>query len=169
MARDLGQAEAELDFQHEADHEDSKVCTCAKVCTDTESSVVGSLSMGLATVEGGAVSGAARVDRESGVWAITVTPDTREALSISLPPASDWEADGAVCTSDGRALSIGAAHIVTGQADQPERNTAATGTPTISGTPQLGDELTTESVRVWVVGYDGMTFGSGRCNDESGG
>ena len=130
--------------------------------------------MGLATVEGGAVTGAARVDGESGVWAITVTPDTREALSISLPPASDREADGAVCTSDGRALSIGAAHIVTGPADQPERNTAATGTaatrtPTISGTPQLGDELTTESVRVWVVGYDGMTFGSGRCNDESGG
>ena len=75
--------------------------------------------MGLATVEGGAVTGAARVDGESGVRAITVTPDTREALSISLPSASDREADGAVCTSDGRALSIGAAHIVTGPADQP--------------------------------------------------
>ena len=66
------------------------------------------------TVAGGAVSGAARVDGESGVWAITVTPDTREALSISLPPAADCDADGAVCTSDGRALSIGAAHIVGG-------------------------------------------------------
>ena len=66
------------------------------------------------TVEGGAVTGAARVDGESGVWDITVTPDTREALSISLPPAADCDADGAVCTSDGRALSIGAAHIVTG-------------------------------------------------------
>ena len=66
------------------------------------------------TVGGGAVTGAARVDGESGVWAIAVTPDTREALSISLPPAADCEADGAVCTSDGRALSIGAAHIVGG-------------------------------------------------------
>ena len=94
------------------------------------------------TVEGSAVTGAARVDGESGVWEITVTPDTREALSISLPPASDCDADGAVCTSDGRALSIGAAHIVTGPADQPERNTAATGTPTISGTPQVGETLT---------------------------
>ena len=66
------------------------------------------------TLEGGAVTGAARVDGESGVWAITVTPDTREALSISLPPAADCAADGAVCTSDGRALLIGAAHIVGG-------------------------------------------------------
>ena len=66
------------------------------------------------TVAGGAVTGAARVDGETGVWAITVTPDTREALSISLPPASDCDTDGAVCTSDGRALSIGAAHIVNG-------------------------------------------------------
>ena len=66
------------------------------------------------TVTGGAVTGAARVAGASGVWAITVTPDTREALSISLAPAADCAADGAVCTADGRALSIGAAHIVTG-------------------------------------------------------
>ena len=66
------------------------------------------------TVAGGAVTGAARVDGASGVWAITVTPDTREALSISLAPAADCAADGAVCTADGRALSIGAAHIVGG-------------------------------------------------------
>ena len=31
-----------------------------------------------------------------------------------------------------------------------------------------GAWVTTESVRVWVVGYDGMTFGSGWRNDESG-
>ncbi len=32
-----------------------------------------------------------------------------------------------------------------------------------------GNWLTTESVRVWVVGYDGMVFGSGWHHDESGG
>ena len=72
------------------------------------------------TVEGGAVTGAARVDGESGVWEITVTPDTREALSISLPPAADCEADGAVCTSDGRALSGGAVHIVNGPGSEAQ-------------------------------------------------
>ena len=91
------------------------------------------------TVTGGAVTGAARVDGEIGVWAIAVTPDSREELSIALAPTEDCAADGAVCTSDGRALSSGAAAIVFGP---PERNTAATGTPAISGTPQVGEELT---------------------------
>ena len=85
------------------------------------------------------MTGAARVDGEIGVWAIAVTPDSREELSIALAPTEDCAADGAVCTSDGRALSSGAAAIVFGP---PERNTAATGTPAISGTPQVGEELT---------------------------
>ena len=97
------------------------------------------------TVDGGTVTGAARVDGETGVWDITVTPDTREALSISLPPVPNCDADGAVCTPDRRALSIWAAAIVTGPADQPESNTAATGTPTISGTPQVGGTLTADT------------------------
>ena len=84
-------------------------------------------------------------DGETGLWDITVTPDTREALSISLPPVSNCDADGAVCTPDRRALSIWAAAIVTGPADQPEPNTAATGTPTISGTPQVGGTLTADT------------------------
>ena len=54
------------------------------------------------TVTGGAVTGAARVAGASGGWAITVTPDSREELSITLAPAVDCAADGAVCTSDGR-------------------------------------------------------------------
>ena len=36
------------------------------------------------TVAGGAATGAARVDGESGVWEITVTPDSRDDLSIAL-------------------------------------------------------------------------------------
>ena len=94
------------------------------------------------TVAGGAVTGAARVDGESGAWEITVAPDSREALSITLAPAAECAADGAVCTSDGRALSTRAAAIVNGPADEPERNTAATGTPTIGGTAQVGEALT---------------------------
>ena len=98
------------------------------------------------TVTGGAVTGAARVDGEPGVWAITVTPNTREALSITLAPTADCEADGAVCTADGRALLIGAAHLVNGPPDYArESNTEATGTPTISGTPQVGETLTADT------------------------
>ena len=73
------------------------------------------------TVAGGAVTGAARVDGASGVWAITVTPATREALSITLAPAAECAADGAVCTLDGRALSTGAAASVIGPGPETQQ------------------------------------------------
>ena len=38
----------------------------------------------------------------------------------------------------------------------------------IPDAPAEGNWVTTEDVRVWVVGYDGMTFGSGWRHDESG-
>ncbi len=66
------------------------------------------------TVAGAAVTGAARVYAETGVWVITVTPDSREDLSITLARTEDCEAEGAVCTSDGRTLSAAPAHIVLG-------------------------------------------------------
>ena len=72
------------------------------------------------TAAGGAATGAARVDGESGVWEITVTPDSRDDLSIALARTEDCEAEGAVCTSDGRALSVVPAHIVPGPGPETE-------------------------------------------------
>ncbi len=66
------------------------------------------------TVTGGAVTGAARVDGQSGVWQITVTPSTRGELSIYLDPTTDCEATGAVCPSDNRALSTWFLHLLLG-------------------------------------------------------
>ena len=88
-------------------------------------------------VAGGAVTGAARVGGASGVWAITVTPDSREELSITLAPAADCAADCAVCTSDGRALSNGAAHIVPGPG--PETDTQQALTARFEGLPEAHD------------------------------
>ena len=42
------------------------------------------------------------------------------------------------------------------------------GTDMLEATAE-GNWVTTESVRVWVVGYNGMVFGSGWRNEESGG
>ena len=98
------------------------------------------------TVAGGAVTGAARIDGETGVWAITVTPATREALSISLAPAADCAADGAVCTSDGRALSNGAAAIVNGPG--PETQTQPDLTAAFEGLPASHDGESAFSFRV---------------------
>ena len=87
------------------------------------------------TVAGGAVTGAARVDGESGVWEITVTPDSREDLSIALARTEDCEAEGAVCTSDGRTLSVVAAYIVIGPG--PETEPALTAS--FEGLPEAHD------------------------------
>ena len=112
-------------------------------------------------VAGGAVTGAARVDGKSGVWSITVTPATREELSIALAPAADCAADGAVCTSDGRPLSVGAAHILSGPGpDEPESNTPAAGAPAIGGTAQVGEELTASTSGISDAdGLDSASFG----------
>ena len=91
------------------------------------------------TVAGGVVNGAARVDGESGVWAIEVTPDTRAALSITLAPAADCEVDGAVCTADGRPLSIGAAHIVSGPAPETHTQEEQALTASFEGLPEAHD------------------------------
>ena len=54
-----------------------------------------------------------------------------------LPPTIDCAAQGAICTGDGRGLSVGQAILVLGP-----QNSAATGAPTINGTAQVGQTLT---------------------------
>ena len=38
-------------------------------------------------------------------WEITVRPDSSGAVTVVLPVTGDCEADGAICTEDGRDLS----------------------------------------------------------------
>ena len=110
------------------------------------------------TVAGGAVTGAARVDGESGVWEITVTPDSREDLSITLARTEDCEAEGAVCTSDGRTLSAVPAHIVPGPG--PETEPALTAE--LQGLPEVHDGEDTFHFRVAFSENIGIGFRSMR-------
>ena len=59
------------------------------------------------SVTDGDVTGARRVDGRHDLWEITVEPDSREAVTISLPGGSACGAAGAVCTrgDDPRPLS----------------------------------------------------------------
>ena len=62
------------------------------------------------TVTGGEVVKARRLepgssDSKNVRWEISVTPDGNGAVVIVLPPTTDCEADGALCTKDGRGLS----------------------------------------------------------------
>ena len=58
------------------------------------------------SVTGGTVNKAKRLTQGSNIgWTITVTPDSAADVTIELPATADCEAQGAVCTADGRKLS----------------------------------------------------------------
>ena len=70
------------------------------------------------TVTGGRVTSARRVDGRSDRWEITIQPDAND-VRISLLPTTSCNANGAVCTQDGHALSNGLSATVTGPAAKP--------------------------------------------------
>ncbi len=58
------------------------------------------------SVTDGEVTSARRLTQGSNIgWTITVTPDSAADVTIVLPVTTDCDADGAVCTADGRKLS----------------------------------------------------------------
>ena len=58
------------------------------------------------TVTGGTVKKAQRLEQGSNIgWRITVSPDSSGAVTIILPITEDCDAQGAICTEDGRKLS----------------------------------------------------------------
>ena len=58
------------------------------------------------TVTGGEVVKARRLEQGKNVrWEISVLPDGDGTMTIALPATTDCDADGAVCTDDGRMLS----------------------------------------------------------------
>ena len=57
------------------------------------------------TATGGTVTGARRVDGSSALWELTVEPSGADAVTVTLSASAACGEPGAVCTSDGRALS----------------------------------------------------------------
>ena len=58
------------------------------------------------TVTGGAVRKAQRLEQGSNIgWRITVRPDGNGQVAVVLPGTTDCDAQGAICTEDGRKLS----------------------------------------------------------------
>ena len=58
------------------------------------------------TVEGGKVTGARRLVKGSNIgWEIVVQPDSNADVTVKLPVSEDCDAQGAICTEDGRMLS----------------------------------------------------------------
>ena len=101
------------------------------------------------------VEAASRVDDRSDLWEVRLTPESGSMVTVSLLPAADCDAAGAVCTEDGRMLSFGVARIILG----PPPNSLATGQPSISGTAQVGSSLTADTSGIADEdGLDNVTF-----------
>ena len=116
------------------------------------------------TVKGGTVDGARRLVSGSNIgWQIKIRPTSDGDVTIVLPITEDCEADGAICTGDGTMLSSPLEFTVSGPtsqqtSQQPQENTAATGSPTISGTVQVGQTLAASTTGI--TDPDGTTNAS---------
>ena len=67
------------------------------------------------TVTGGEVTGARRLEPGRNIgWEITVRPSGNGDVTVTLPATTDCEAQGAICTGDGRMLSAGVTLTVSG-------------------------------------------------------
>ena len=66
-------------------------------------------------VTGGSVEKAQRTDKPSNIpWRIEIKPQGNGAVTVELPATTDCNADGAICTGDGRKLSNSLSFTVSG-------------------------------------------------------
>ena len=107
------------------------------------------------TVEGGTVTRAKRQQKPSNMlWTIHVQPEGNASVTVVLPATVDCDAEGAICTGDGRPLSNRLEFTVAGPVE-PASNSAATGLPTITGTVRVGETLTADVTSI--ADDDGLT------------
>ena len=106
------------------------------------------------TVTGGEVKGARRLEPGKNIrWEVKIGPTSSGNVTVVLPETTDCDAQGAICTEDGRKLSAGVELVIPGPP-----NSAATGAPTISGTAQVGGTLTAATTTI--ADADGLTNAS---------
>ena len=90
------------------------------------------------TVSGGTITNVRQLETGKNLkWEITLQPSGNEEVTVILLPTIDCADHDAICTGDGRGLSVGQAILVLGPP-----NSAASGAPTINGTAQVGEILT---------------------------
>ena len=109
------------------------------------------------TVTEGEVTRARQMEPPGNVrWEISVEPSSGAGVTVSLPATTDCEAQGAVCTADGRMLSSPLEFTVGGPAAQQQAaNSPATGALAISGTARVGEPLAASTSGI--ADEDGLT------------
>ena len=108
-------------------------------------------------VTGGTVTAAARVDDRKDLWELTIQPSENGAVSILTPLDRACTEVGALCTADGRTLTVAPALQVAGP--PPQVNSPATGAPTVTGTARVGETLTADTSGIADTdGLDNVSF-----------
>ena len=79
------------------------------------------------------------VKNENQRWTVHVAPNGNATATLTLPATTDCEAQGAICTADGRKLSGDLTVSVL------RRNDAPTGAPAIQGNAHVGQILTADT------------------------
>ena len=109
-------------------------------------------------VAGGRATKAGRVNRRRDLWELTVEPDSLADVTVTLEAGAACGTPAAVCAKDGRALSETVAATVAGPDGAPA-NAPAAGAPTIRGTAQVGETLSTSTSGVSDAdGLENATF-----------
>ena len=97
-------------------------------------------------VIGGTVTDVSQLETGKNLrWEITVQPSGNEEVIVTLPPTIDCATQGAICTGDGRMLSVALAILVPGPQNAP----------TITGTARVGETLTASTTGI--TDSDGLT------------
>ncbi len=101
-------------------------------------------------VTGGKVSSVEAADDHGRAWAVSVTPESADAVTIEIEADLDCALSGAVCTADGRRLFNRMELRV-----EPMEKNPPTGAPIIRGTVEAGQTLTADTSGI--ADADGLT------------
>ena len=130
-----------------SEHGGDEDFSCRIYFTEVVSTTAGALRDHVLAVTGGVVSGVEAVGDDGRIWAVSVTPESADAVTIEIEAGLDCELSGAICTADGRRLFNRMELDVAGPppaADGPEpdgQNNPATGPPAIRGQARVGATL----------------------------
>ena len=108
------------------------------------------LSEHVLSVSGGVVSSVENVGGVGRIWEVSVTPQARDTITITIEADLDCGLQGAICTADGRRLFNRMELKLELVADH-----APMGAPTISGTVAVGQTLTVDTTGI--TDPNGMT------------
>ena len=110
----------------------------------------GTLRDHVLSVTGGTVSGVEAVGDESRIWALSVTPESSEPITVRIEAGLDCALPGAICSADGRRLFNRMELRV-----EPMEKNPPTGAPIIRGTVEAGQTLTADTSGI--ADADGLT------------